>query len=140
VTLRLPAPLWVQKLGDPAAAARVQRQTLVLDPVTPALLVLAPAKLPGPTLSGPDEAAPGERLAMQVRLDGPTPLAAQFVTMQVRDPAGQALPSLSEVVRVPPQGCVWNSTLQADAAAGRWQVEATDAVTGRVARLGLQVQ
>ena len=139
LTLRLPAPLWVQPLGGAAPAMRLREQTLALDPVAPTLLALSAARLPGPTLAGPARAAAGDLVALRLGLDGPTPLAAQFMDITVRDPAGTPVPALSDTMRVPQGGCLWRWPLAVDDRAGTWRVTASDAATGRVAVLEVQV-
>ncbi len=140
LTLRLPAPLWVQPVGGRTPPMLVREQALRLDAEAPTLLVLSAARLPGPTVSGPAQAAAGDLLELRLGLDGPTPMAAQFATVQVRDPTGQVVPGLSDVVRVPPTGCIWRWPLAVGDRPGLWQVRTTDAMTGRVATLAVQVR
>jgi len=133
VELRLPGRLWVRSLRDGARAALTDRLVLNPGPIEPVLLALSAAPLPAPTLSGPVQAALGDLVTFRLGLDGPAPVAAHFVRLDVIGPTGQAVPVASGTVRVPPGGTLWHLPFALDDMPGQWQVRATDVVSGQVA-------
>ncbi len=140
LTLLLPAPRHAQIVGGASPATPVTRLPVQLDPVQPLLLVLSAEPLPGPTIMAPADAALGELVPVRLGLDRPSPMQAQFVQVTVLDPAGQPAPLLSETVRVPPQGSVWNWPIAINDRPGGWQVLVTDALTGRTAQATVLVR
>ena len=123
----------MRSLRDGARAALTDRLVLNPGPIEPVLLALSAAPLPAPTLSGPVQAALGDLVTFRLGLDGPAPVAAHFVRLDVIGPTGQAVPVASGTVRVPPGGTLWHLPFALDDMPGQWQVRATDVVSGQVA-------
>ena len=139
VELRLPGRLWVRSMRDGTPAVLTDKLVLQPGPIEPVLLALSGAPLPAPTLSGPAQAALGDLVTFRLGLDGPALAAAHFVQLDVVGPTGQVVPVVSGTVRVSPGGSPWHLPLALDDTPGKWQVRATDVVSGQVTVAVLQV-
>jgi hypothetical protein len=137
--LRLPQRLWVRSLRNGTPAVLTDRLVLKPGPIEPVLLALSAAPLPALTLSGPAQAALGDLVTFRLGLDGPASAAAHFVRLDVVSPMEQIVPVMSGTVRVSPEGALWHLPLALGDTPGRWQVRATDVVSGKVAVTILQV-
>jgi hypothetical protein len=139
VELRLRRPLWVRSMREGTPPVLTDRLVLQLGPIEPVLLALSATPLPGPTLSGPTQAALGDLVTFRLGLDGPASAAAHFVRLDVVGPTGQVVPAAEEAVRVPPGGSDWHLPVALSDSPGQWQVRATDVVSGQAATAILQV-
>ena len=140
VTLALPAAGVVYDLRRQRVLGRTDRVALTLDADGPALLAVAPAPLPPPTLAGPADAVPGVPVTLQVALAEPSPAAVQVLRLDVRDPGGTPAPAYAATLRLRGAALSWPLTLPCDAPPGRWTVRAVDVMSQQGAELALRLQ
>ncbi len=139
VGVQLPASRYVYDMRQPGAARQTDRLSVTLDPIEPTILAVSATPLPGPTLSGPNQALPGAQVTWRVGLDGPTPAEVHAMRVDLLDPAGNLARPLSGVLRVGPGGADWTVSLPPSAAVGVWTLRATDSLAARSATALLRV-
>jgi hypothetical protein len=137
--LRLAAPATIRDLRDGRFSPAADRIAVTLDPVAPTLLAISPAPLPGPTVAGPAEAASGDTVTWRLALTAPDS-AAHALRIRLFPPSGQPDASISGVQVLRGAGAEWQATFPPDAPTGRWRIEATDILSGKVAHGELQLK
>ncbi len=128
VTLKLPSAAFVHDMRTPGPVQHTDHVTVALDPITPTILALSPAPLPGPVLS--NAAASTGRLSVQAALSGPTAAGTTALRMVLLDPDGQAVQS--STLRLYNGTATWDAALP-PGKPGQWTVRATDPLSGRTA-------
>lgn len=135
----LPAPGFVYDMRRAGAPVRTDRLDVALDPIEPTILAVSAAPLPGPVLSGPDRARPGDPVTWHVGLDGPTPADTHAMRVDLLDPTGVVMRPLSGVLRVGQGGADWTVALPASVAPGRWILRIADSMAARSVERALTV-
>ncbi len=137
--LRLAAASSIRELRSGRQYASADHIAITLDPVAPTLLAISPAPLSGPTLSGPAEAVAGDTVTWHLALAAPD-TAAHALRIQLFNPAGQAEAGYSGVRVLRGVGAEWQAAFDRDAPTGRWRIEVTDILSGKVARGALELK
>ena len=139
VVLRSAEPGWIKTLGGTDPATWGDRISLLIGPEEPVLLSSARTPPPTASVSGPASACLGDLVEFRVFWEGPMAAAAHMLRFEVLDPSGRPASSMSETVRVPPEGGSWHLPLALNDPVGTWQVLATDIMSGRRTTLPLKV-
>lgn len=137
--LRLAAAATIRDLRSGRLVAGADRIAITLDPVAPTLLAITAAPLPGPTIAGPAQATAGDTVTWHLALAAPSS-AAHALRIRLFPLSGQPELAYSglRVLRGP--GVEWHATFAPDAPAGRWRIEVTDMLSGKVANSELELR
>jgi hypothetical protein len=138
--LRLRHPAWLSDMRAPGFAAQGVAFPVSLDPVTPTVLAISPARLPAPTISGPASARAGESMALHLGLTGPSQAALHVVHIEARDPAGRPVLAYAANLALHDGSALWRLQLAADAAAGQWTILVRDMLGSGRASFTLSVR
>lgn len=126
--LRLAKPAWRTDLRGLAVAQQGTRFPIELDPATPAVLALSPAKLPKPVLNGPRTAKLGDIVNFQLGQSGPSPAAQPVLNVEVRDPSGRIMEPYGANVLLRGGKGRWQLRLALNDRPGTWTITVRDAL------------
>ncbi len=131
--ITLPAPAHLRRFGAGPPASPGTAASLALDPIEPAVLVIAPGPLPSVQVTG---TAPSLRLA----LDGPSPAETHMIRLDLLDPDGAPRPDRRWVLPLGAAPRDWTLPSGAADRPGRWVLRVTDLLGGRVVEQVVEVR
>lgn len=138
LTLTLAAPAALHDLRHGTTLPHATRIAVTLGPDAPALIAVAPNPSPGLSLAGPVTARPGTTLHWRLALDPPAHHSAHALRLRLLDPGGK--PAHTGVRVLTGDSVDWTIQLPPEAPRGKWRLEATDILTGRIAMRTVEVE
>jgi hypothetical protein len=116
------------------------RVALRLSGPAPAILAIAPARLPTPAVAATSPLRAGEVAELRLTLAGPTPAEATALHVEVTAPDGTPMPRYGgTAILRGPAPATWRLPLAASDPPGLWQVRVTDKLSGASDRIVLPV-
>jgi hypothetical protein len=140
VALRLPRPSFVYDVRQGRSLGRVARVVVALDPIAPTILAIADSALPRPIIDARQVMHPGDTATIGFAFSSPQPAAASVLRIAVIDPSGKAVPYYSRKVIAHRGTASMVLPLAGNDTVGRWQIRATDVMSGHEATATLDVQ
>jgi Beta-galactosidase len=140
VELALPRRYAIYDIRARRALGDTARLKVVLGPVGPVVLALAPRPVAAPSISGPSRVNAGDSAEFRIGPAGATPAALDILHIEVADPDGNVIPYYGRNLPAPAGVASYRLPLAVNDKPGSWTLRARDVLTGATATARLQVQ
>jgi hypothetical protein len=136
---KLAKPSFVYDVLSGRSLGRTDQVSFAMDDVGEALFAISPEPVRAPTISLRRQARPGDVVDVEIRIPDASPDAHRAVRIGITDPSGRTVSYYSRIMLTLGTRASLVLPLAYSDPVGRWQIRATDVLSGQQATTELQV-